>query len=174
MVDRRRNRRRYGYSTSRTKRRGSLTSRNRWHKTAAGRSEVEVTKIVDGDTVEVQFKRHHNVRRVRLHGIMSPELTDPRGDAAKAHLMELLSDHLDGESLYLENYRQLSWGRVVGTLYWKLEGPHSVNYRMVEDGYAKRDERYDNSEEYTKAEKTAKLGKRGLWKDDPTPDSWGR
>ena len=66
-------------------------------------ASATVVRVVDGDTVDVQMQ-DAGVERIRLIGIDTPEVVDPRkpvqcfGREASAHAHELL----DGQSVALE------------------------------------------------------------------------
>ena len=84
---------------------------------------VTVTRVVDGDTVDVDIDLGFNLwlsgRRIRFYGINTPETRTrdleekARGLAAKARLRELL----DGQDVTLLSHGTGKYGRVLGVVY---------------------------------------------------------
>ena len=101
----------------------------------------EVTKVVDGDTVDVildlgfgLFKKE----RVRVAGIDSPESRtrnkkeNEYGLQAKAYLKGLLSN---AEKLYVKTEKDGKYGRMLGWFYCE-DFKVSLNEHMITAGYA--------------------------------------
>lgn len=124
--------------------------------------ETVVTKVVDGDTIEVTGKR-----KVRLIGIDTPETVDPRrgvqcfGKEASAHTKELLLN----KTIRME--RDVSetdkYGRLLRYIFI---GDILVNEQLVKDGYAKAstyppDVKYQAR--FKQAELLAQTQNKGLW-----------
>ena len=110
---------------------------------------VKVSKIVDGDTVDVDidlgFSTVLKKQRVRLMGIDTPEsrtrdlVEKLFGKAAKAHLKHLLSE---GE-ITLVSHDKGKFGRILGELFVSngdnpvlTEDRVSVNQQMINDYHA--------------------------------------
>jgi len=100
--------------------------------------EVEVLRVVDGDTVDVRIDLGFNVWhkcRVRMVGINAPESRTKdleekeKGLAAK----EWLKERLDGTSVELQSQGTGKYGRVLGEFY--IDGIN-INQEMVEVGHA--------------------------------------
>lgn len=100
---------------------------------------VTVTKVVDGDTVDVDidlgFGMTYKKQRVRLMGIDTPEsrtrdlVEKLFGKASKKHLKELLS----GGGITLVSHDKGKFGRILGELY--VEGK-SINQQMIDEYHA--------------------------------------
>lgn len=130
----------------------------------------KVTKVVDGDTIEVDI--NGVLTRVRYIGVNTPETVDPRrpvqcfGKEASDENKSLVS----GKSVYFE--RDVSdtdkYGRLLRYVYFKLDDGSFlfVNDYLVRQGYAQvstypPDVKY--TERFVEAQKQAQQGKHGLW-----------
>jgi micrococcal nuclease len=104
----------------------------------------QVTKVVDGDTIDVVIDLGFDISfttRVRLAGIDTPE-SRTRDLAEKALGLEskkYLADRLkDAKNIVIKTEKINStekFGRVLGWLYVNGEG-NSLNLEMIEKGYA--------------------------------------
>ena len=105
--------------------------------------DVEITRVVDGDTVDVMidlgFKTHVK-RRVRMHGINAPEFRTrdleekERGLASKKKLVELLED----KKVVMKSLGVGKYGRVLGELFVEKEDELiNINQTLVKEGFAK-------------------------------------
>lgn len=111
---------------------------------------VTVSKVVDGDTVDVDidlgFGMVYKKQRVRMLGIDTPEsrtrdLTEKQfGKASKKHLKKLLEE---AESITLISHDKGKFGRILGELFvHHLEGHPvfghkvNVNEQMIADHHA--------------------------------------
>ena len=101
----------------------------------------KITKIVDGDTVDLDIDLGFNVtisHRIRLKDIDAPETRTTnleekkRGLEAKVWLEEQLSR--EGEWI-IETTKEDKYGRMLGTLYLIGE-PVTVNEKMLNEGIA--------------------------------------
>lgn len=128
---------------------------------------VLVTKVVDGDTIQIE-----DGITIRLLGIDTPETVDPRrpvgcfGKEASNEVKKLLS----GKVVYLQ--KDVSWSdkykRLLRYVYLPLEGDQQlfVNDYLVREGFAKvltypPDVKYNG--QFREAERQAKEEKKGLW-----------
>ncbi len=133
---------------------------------AAVQTEPYVTRVVDGDTLEILLDGRE--QKVRLVGIDTPESVDPRkpvqcfGKEATAHISELVL----GKTVRLEIDETGddvdTFGRL---LRYVFVGEQSINEQMILDGYAYAYIKYPFSKriEYLKAQTIAREGSRGLW-----------
>ena len=127
-----------------------------------------VTKVVDGDTIDVT--QNGQTFKVRLIGINTPETVDPRkpvecfGKEASAKMTELVLDkkvHLvaDTSQADTDKYqRQLR--------YIFLENGININELMISEGYAYEytyDVPYKYQADFKLAQQEAKDNRRGLW-----------
>jgi micrococcal nuclease len=104
----------------------------------------EVTKVVDGDTIDVIIDLGFDIMfasRVRLAGIDTPE-SRTKDKAEKALGLEskkYLADRLkDAKNIIIKTEKMDSsekYGRILGWLYVAGEG-NSINHEMIEKGYA--------------------------------------
>ena len=106
---------------------------------------VDVTRVVDGDTVDVDidlgFGMVYKKQRVRLYGIDTPEsrtrdkVEDLFGEAAKARLKELMAN--GGKLITTEDKKgedmKGKFGRILGD--FKVDG-RKVTEILVEEGHA--------------------------------------
>ena len=116
------------------------------------RESVIVTRVIDGDTVELK-----DGRTVRLANINAPEKRMPNSGLSKEFLQRFQNNSLEMESLGLEKY-----GRTLGKLYEKdhylnleLVKERLVHYYIVEDS---------ELGEFRKAQKEAIQSGGGIWK----------
>jgi endonuclease YncB( thermonuclease family) len=115
---------------------------------------VHVVKVVDGDTLHVEYKGTRY--RVRLAEIDAPERDQPYGAEATSELIGLVMDK-DIGLFYVEcdKYRRIVAGLLVnGEL---------VNDAMVERGAAWFESEYSDSAALYEIENHARDAKRGLW-----------
>ena len=134
---------------------------------------VRVTRVIDGDTVEVRVGgglfRRARMERIRLYGIDAPESKQRGGPRSTRHLRRLIGS---GKGVQLIARDTDQYGRTVGLIYPRRSGPEeSYNFRMVQAGHAHC---YmlsaADQAAYQQAQQDAQEHRRGLWKQrDPTP-----
>ena len=130
-------------------------------------SGILVTKVVDGDTIDLE-----DGQTVRFIGIDTPETKDPRrpvgcfGKEASNQTKSLLS----GKRVILEKdvSETDKYGRILRYVYLPLDNGQLlfVNDYLVREGFAKAltyppDVKYN--EQFREAERQAREGSRGLW-----------
>lgn len=115
-----------------------------------------VTKVVDGDTLDVQLSS--GLIRVRLHGIDAPEKTQPHGNVATATLSTLVLN----KQVQIEPFEQDRYERLIGIIYID---DLNVNAELVSRGHAWAFRRYMRKADAAlcKLEADARSAKRGLW-----------
>ena len=86
-----------------------------------------VTKIVDGDTIDVQLSS--GPIRVRLHGVDTPERGQPWGKESTAALTALVM----GKEVDIEPFSQDRYERMIGIVFL---GDLNVNLELVKRGHA--------------------------------------
>ena len=105
---------------------------------------AEVTRVVDGDTVDAFVDLGfdmHSKQRVRLYGINTPECRTrdkeekKRGFAAKARLKEMLSEEKNKCVIKTRLDKKGKFGRVLGVLY---VNDKDLNNQLVKEGHAKK------------------------------------
>ena len=105
------------------------------------RYKVNVVKVVDGDTVDVDidlgFGMSYKKQRVRMVGIVTPEsrtrdLVEKKfGKASKAHLKSIL----EAGDIELVSHDKGKFGRILGDLFIG-SSTFSVNQQMINDHHA--------------------------------------
>ncbi len=133
--------------------------------------DTTVSRIIDGDTVEVA-----GGRSVRLIGIDTPETVDPRtpqqcfGAEATAHTKELLPVGTAIRLAY-DVERLDRFGRTLAYVYRLTDGLF-VNVAIARDGFARQltvPPNIAHAEEFTRAVSEARASSRGLWTACPPP-----
>lgn len=129
---------------------------------------AQVTRVIDGDTLEVRVEGQKERQRVRLLRIDTPERRNPGYEAATAALARLV----EGKRVLLEGEGQKRdrYGRLLSYVY---VDDINVNVQMVEDGWSRFETRYGRGRyaiQFIRAEKTARADERGLW----TESGWNR
>lgn len=118
--------------------------------------QVRVTRIVDGDTLEIA-----DGERVRLIGIDAPEKGDCYSDEATAALTSLVLDKTLRAAK--DESERDKYGRLLFYLY---DGDTFVNFKLVQEGAA-RAYAYapdtTHASDFASAEQSAKGAKRGVW-----------
>jgi micrococcal nuclease len=131
-------------------------------------AQPTVTKVVDGDTIEVRVGGR--TEKVRLIGIDTPETKDPRrpvqcyGAEASAHTAELLPP---GTAVRLERdvEERDAYDRLLAYVY-RSSDDLFVNLELARDGYADLltfPPNVAHTTELRAAVDEARRGQRGLW-----------
>lgn len=133
--------------------------------------EFTVTKVVDGDTIDV--KQDDQVARIRYIGMNTPETVKPNspiecfGKEASNYNKSLL----EGKKVVLESDIEDTDknGRLLRYVYFRDDSGKliMINKKLVEDGYAYAASYPPNvkyQEIFRVAEKEAREAKRGLWR----------
>jgi endonuclease YncB( thermonuclease family) len=120
---------------------------------------AKVTKVNDGDSIEVQLDA--GPARVRFSAVDTPEYDQPYGDKSSAALKAMLPV---GSSIELEVVTQDQFHRMVATV-WLLADDKRVNIneKMLRDGHAWAYRRYMKDPKFCDIEAEARDAKRGLW-----------
>jgi endonuclease YncB( thermonuclease family) len=103
--------------------------------------------------------------RVRIYGIDAPEKSQAFGRVSKEYLSKLIG----GISVKVLVSNKDRYGRYICRVYSEEK---DISYEMLKAGLAWHYKRFDNSEKYSQAEKTAKTNKVGLWKDSNPIRPW--
>jgi micrococcal nuclease len=128
----------------------------------AGKTACEVTRVVDGNTLQVSVGGKDT--KVRLIGIESPRSTEAYGSEAAQFLRNLLQ----GEHVWLEFEGTTpevdSLGRTLAYLYRAPDGLF-VNLEVVRQGYGTTNAKipFRHLDLFTYYERTAREWKRGVW-----------
>lgn len=135
--------------------------------TTDGEAQVQVDRIIDGDTIDVLVNGEE--KRIRLIGLNTPETKDPRkpvecfGKEASLYITQLL----EGKTVRLEaddsQDQQDRYGRL---LRYVFVGEMNVNLEMIRQGYGYEytyERPYRYQAEFKAAQQEALDQKRGLW-----------
>ncbi|WP_323677572.1 lamin tail domain-containing protein [Halorubellus sp. PRR65] len=147
--------------------------------------QVDVVRVVDGDTLEVAFP-DGRVARVRLLGVDTPEVHTgtnpsefeeiPESDAGRAWLRDwghkasdFARTQLQSETVTIRTDsdadRRGAYGRLL--VYVRHDG-ESFNEQLLAQGYARvYESSFSNREHYLALEATARSNDVGLWNYDP-------
>jgi micrococcal nuclease len=139
------------------------------HAQVSPTTAADVVHVVDGDTVDVQFE-DGKVERLRLIGMDTPEVVDPRkpvqcfGREASQHAHELL----DGQSVSIETDSSQGARDIYGRYLAYIWLPDGRNFGevMIGDGYAHEYTYrypYVYQDEFKAAQADAMANQLGLW-----------
>lgn len=158
---------------------------------AADEQTVTVTRVIDGDTMEIEYA-NGTEDTVRLLGVDTPESTlsrvspdefdgIPDSTAGRDHLFEwgeratdFAEDELESEEVRIvvdaESDRRGYFGRLLVYIY--VDG-QNINEQLLADGYARMyDSQFSLREEFAAVEREAQNNDVGLWKyDGPEKES---
>jgi len=105
------------------------------------RYKVYVTRVVDGDTVDVDvdlgFGMVYKKQRVRMMGIDTPESRTRNleekfyGKASKANLIKIL----DGKDIEMVSHDKGKFGRILGELFIG-DSKYSINQQQIDEHHA--------------------------------------
>jgi endonuclease YncB( thermonuclease family) len=133
-----------------------------WSKPFQQELRGKVIRIVDGDTFEMLLSTRETVN-VRLDGIDAPERGMPFATVSKNYLAQLCF----GKQVRLDVSKRDRWKRPIAKVY--VDGSSAeVGEQMVRAGMAWHFTKYSNSTTLDRAERDARIAKRGLWA-DPNP-----
>lgn len=150
--------------------------------TVADEQTVTVTRVIDGDTMEITYA-NGTEDTVRLLGVDTPETTlsrnspdefegIPDSTAGRDHLFEwgerattFAEDELNGEEVRIvfdaESDRRGYYGRLLVYIYLDEE---NFNERLLSDGYARMyDSRFSLRDKFAAVESQAQTNEVGLW-----------
>jgi micrococcal nuclease len=118
-----------------------------------------VTKVNDGDSIEVQLEAGPG--RVRFSAIDTPEYDQPYGTQSSAALKALLPV---GSNVELEVITQDQFRRLVAVVWLVSDGKRvNLNETMLRQGHAWALRRYMREPRFCDIEAEARDQKRGLW-----------
>ena len=131
------------------------------------RAAHKVTRIIDGDTIEVEitWASFVQLETVRLTGVDAPE----RGEVYSAESATFLTNLLKGDSVYLtfesgdEKPSRDRYGRIIASVYRAPDGM-DVCLELVRQGYARAwDGVSTRRREFSDIEAGARSRGKGLW-----------
>jgi micrococcal nuclease len=129
--------------------------------------EGTVTRVVDGDTIEV-FE-NNQVSKIRLIGVNTPETLDPRKEVEcfGIEASMFLKKELEGKKVKLEADKTQTDKDTYGRdLRYVFLNETNINKKIIEEGYGFEftyKKPYVYQEDFKKVEKLAKENKKGLW-----------
>ncbi|MEP7374459.1 MAG: thermonuclease family protein [Chitinophagaceae bacterium] len=124
----------------------------------------KVIKIVDGDTFDVLTKEKTTLR-IRMNGIDCPERKQDFYQSAK----NALAGYIFNKEVTLFITGRDRNKRTIATVYCNGE---NINLSMIKNGYAWHYKKYSSDTIYAKAEKVARLARKGLWRMDHPVAPW--
>ena len=116
--------------------------------------EGRVVKVFDGDTFEVLVGREP--RRVRIHGIDTPERGQPWADRSR----QALAKRVFGKAVRVNDVETDRYGRSVGEVY---ADDVCVGCELVREGNAWVYRKYTDDPVLHELEAQARAARRGLW-----------
>jgi micrococcal nuclease len=135
---------------------------------------ASVTRVIDGDTIDVD--RMGKTTRVRLIGVDTPEVVDPRkpvqcyGKEASAYTKKILTGQIVTLKRDLSQEDTDTYGRILRYVY--LSDGQLFNKKLIAEGYAHEYTYripYQFQKEFQAAQKDAAKAKVGLWGDGVCP-----
>lgn len=130
-------------------------------------SSVRVEKIIDGDTIQVQYKAKSV--QVRLWGIDTPEYQQPFSKPAKKFTAQLLEE--GRVQLKIKDWDR--YGRIVAIV--TMTDQRCVNEELIKAGFAWVHIYYCKEpicKRWSGYEKEARLQQIGLWQDSSPVPPW--
>jgi micrococcal nuclease len=124
------------------------------HASSTGRGGV-VISVHDGDTVVVKTQAGQLIK-VRIAGIDAPELSQPYGRLARAHLVT----QAQGKFVAITEVGVDAYGRTVAHIF---VGDIDVAKALVREGSAWYSRGFSKDPDFPKAELAARIANRGLW-----------
>ena len=138
------------------------------------RRSVQLTRIIDGDTVEVMVRRgllrREKGERIRLYGIDAPESSQKGGRDSTRHLRKITRSD---KKIWLESSGTDQYGRTIGLIYGRDGRANSYNYQMVAEGQAHcyMLDGFDQPR-FREAEQEARRKRKGVWKQKNPTYPW--
>jgi len=139
---------------------------------------VKVTRILDGDTIEVTIKDDYSGLyknyRIRLNAIDAPEKSQSYGQRSR----QFLANMIGGEDVMVNSHGEDRYGRILGDVMVRQCKPacviSSVNEAMVKAGmaWAYRYKGKAASDKILSLEKQARASSAGLWADAQPVEPW--
>ena len=121
-----------------------------------------VVKIIDGDTFDLLTKEKNTIR-VRMNGIDCPERKQDFYRVSK----DALADYIFKKKVRLVTTGRDRNKRTIAVVFCNGE---NINLAMIRNGYAWHYKKYSADTNFAKAEKQARIEKKGLWQmSNPVP-----
>jgi micrococcal nuclease len=126
---------------------------------------AHVVSVTDGDTIKV-LTSENRLETIRLNGIDCPEKKQAFGVSAK----EFTSRLVLGRDVVLDEHGHDRYGRIIGDVL--LRDGTSVNYALVQNGYAWWYRKYSHDVQLARLEQQARQEHLGLWSDPQAEAPW--
>ncbi len=131
----------------------------------AGTITGTVTRVIDGDTVEIKHKAATEVLNIRLADIDAPELAQSYGPQARAALSHMVLD----QTVIVEYSNKDFFGRIIGTIHLSTSPSSlSINSRLLAYGHCWHYRKYSKSKKLAQLQTLARNKQMGLWQ-SPAP-----
>lgn len=115
----------------------------------------KVIRVVDGDTIVVLTSQNQQIK-IRLEGIDCPEHNQAFGSKAK----QVTSDLCFGKQVRIVESGKDRYGRTLAYVY---AGDICVNEELLKQGMAWHYKKYNQDENLSQLEQTARINRVGLW-----------
>ena len=122
----------------------------------------KIFHVQDGDSF--LFESGDSTIRIRLFGIDCPEINQPYGKEAYTFLLRY-----EAREAVLFQRDVDKYGRIVADIF---VNDTSLNYKLLESGFAWHYKKYSSDSLFSEAEKEAKEKSLGLWKDPYAIAPW--
>ena len=109
--------------------------------------DVEIKRVVDGDTVDVIIDLGFNTyikRRIRMYGINAPEsrTRDLEEKAKGLAAKERLKEYVEENKIVMKSWGKGKYGRILGELFTEKDSElglihTNINEALVSEGHAK-------------------------------------
>ena len=122
-----------------------------------------IAKVVDGDTIKIRKQI------IRLIFIDAPEIKQKCFTKEKKiyfcgnESKEFLKNIINNKQIYCEYTKKDKYKRILSECFLTKKKLHSINYKMIENGWALIYKRYPFPKKYLIAEDYAKKTNSGIW-----------
>lgn len=138
-----------------------------------------VTRVIDGDTIEILMEGNWTKKKIRLACVDAPESDQPEGPLSTQYLTELIKT--GNNQIYFDNKGYDRYDRMIAEIYIKTEDQMiNINKDLIQEGYAVVYSQYldqcNQPADYLQLEEEAKREGKGVWS-SPTfiePSKWRR
>lgn len=102
------------------------------HKQILEDFQAKVTRVKDGDTIQVKWNERDFEFPIRMAEMASAETDEGGGKIAKEHLAQLIEGK-EVDVIIDKKNRVGKWGRLIGNIVF---GGININQQMINDGFA--------------------------------------
>ena len=132
--------------------------------------EGRVISVTDGDTLTI-LTTDNTQMKIRLAGIDAPERRQSYGEKSKEHLASLIYQKIVSvEHSGIDKYQ-----RTLGKIFFN---ELDINLEQISHGFAwhyrtyAKNQSIEDQNKYSKAEATARQGRKGLWQEEGPQPPW--